>query len=523
MHEDKKTQINHQPQEKPILKHFSESNPHQLTLLTLLSIIFVIAGYVWFISFGFWTTWRNTTSYYDQLATAFTHGSLALEKPVDPALLSLKNPYDPKERKEIAYPLDFSLYKGKYYLYFGPIPALLLAIFKFFGVGRVGDHLITFIFVSGISIFLSLLIIEIRKQFFPNIPVWIIPICIIFSGLISPLPWVLTEARVYEVANTGGQFFLIAGLYFNFRALTEKSASPSRFLIGSTLWAFALGTRPNQVLSVGFLTIMLILPAINSYLKTKQASKIIYLIASLGLPLAIVATALGWYNWARFNSVFETGYIYQLTSIYHEGNSNDLFSSLYVLPNLYEYFAAPPKILNIFPFFKPIRGRGNLLFPFLNLPKIYYTRATTGIIYSTPFIFFAIISALLLFFPKLELRKQESSAANYLLRWLSTSLWGLFLFGLAPFALYHWVEARFFIDFSPPLVILSIIGFWSGYSFLSRWPIVRNIYTTAGTILMIVSVVVSSLLVFAMRAEIYQGWNPNLWNQLSSLLSMFSR
>lgn len=524
MIQSRSKKINNWLKENFFVKFFSAANPHQLALLTAISIIVVIAGYTWFISYGFWTTWRNTTNYYDQLATAFTHGSLALEKPVDPALLLLANPYDPKERKGMAYPLDFSLYKGKYYLYFGPAPALLLAIFKLFGVGRVGDHLLTFIFISGICLFQSLLLIEIRKQFFSLIPIWIVPICIIFSGLIYPLPWILTEARVYEVASTSGQFFLITGLYFNFLALKKDSKLPGRFLISGILWALALGSRPSQALSVGFLSIIIMLLIIIAYLKTNLASKAICSIASLGLPLVIGAAAIGWYNWARFSSFFETGYLYQLTSSYHQEYAGQIFSPLYILPNLYDYFAAPPKILNVFPFFKPIRGKGDLLFPFLDLPKIYYTRATTGIIYSIPFIFFAVISALSILFPKTILKNQATpNTDSPLFKWLLLALWGTFLCGLAPFASYYWVEGRFFMDFSPPLVLLSIIGFWQGYGLLLRWPITRKIYAVGGSGLMIISVGICSLLVFAMRSEIYQGWHPELWNQLSNLLSIFSK
>ena len=67
------------------------------------------------------------------LATAFEHGSFSLEAKPNPALLALPDPYDPSARAGINYPKDFSLYKGRYYLYFGPVPALILAIFKRYG------------------------------------------------------------------------------------------------------------------------------------------------------------------------------------------------------------------------------------------------------------------------------------------------------------------------------------------------------------------------------------------------------
>src|SRR4051812_40608110 len=99
-----------------MLKQYSISKFRFIPLVTVSCILFVIACYIWFISFGLWTKWLNTTNFYDQLATSFQHGSLSLEKQPNPALLALPNPYNPNKRGGINFPLDFSLYKGKYYL-----------------------------------------------------------------------------------------------------------------------------------------------------------------------------------------------------------------------------------------------------------------------------------------------------------------------------------------------------------------------------------------------------------------------
>ena len=94
-----------------------------------LSILVVIIVYVWIISSGSWTS--SSTIDYAQLATAFQHGRLSLDSKPRPELLALPNPYNPSERHNIRYPKDFSLYHGKFYLYFGPVPALFLWVVKF--------------------------------------------------------------------------------------------------------------------------------------------------------------------------------------------------------------------------------------------------------------------------------------------------------------------------------------------------------------------------------------------------------
>ena len=506
--------------ESSVKRLFSTCGPDWIDLGIGFSLFLVIISYVWFVSFGLWTTWSHTTEYYDQLATAFTHGSLSVEKEVDPALLALANPYNPAEREGINYPLDFSLYNGKYYLYFGPAPALLLAFFKLLGIGLIGDQYLVFLFACGWFIFQSLLIVELRRQFFPDTPKWILPICILFGGLISPLPWMLTEGRFYEAASTSGQFFFLAGLYFNLRSLAKDSTLPGRFLIGSTLWAGSLASRLTQSLPIAFLTFLIALLAVVEYFKTRSNRKTIYAIASLGLPLAIGIALLGWYNWARFGSVLETGYSYQLSTPDLQRYGPKLFLPVYILPNAYEYLVAPPQVDAVFPFLHPIRARGDLRFPFLTLPKVYHTRAMTGILCSTPFIIFAGIALAAVLFPGMGMRDRGALGIDtHLLRWIVAGLAGAFLFGFAPIVTFFWVVTRYFSDFSPALLLLSITGFWLGYCLLVNRPALHRIYAAAGITMMIASIVSSNLLMFSIRAPLFQGENPLLWHQLTSFFS----
>src|SRR5882757_4094512 len=86
------------------------------------------------LGFYFWTAQAPTKayafgkddhSYYALLAKAFLAGQLSLPVEVPPELAAAKNPYEPAER---TYPVlhNASFYKGKYYIYFGPAPALVL-------------------------------------------------------------------------------------------------------------------------------------------------------------------------------------------------------------------------------------------------------------------------------------------------------------------------------------------------------------------------------------------------------------
>ncbi len=272
--------------EAHVFNHVPNLKSRWAFVFASLSILLVLIAYVWLISCGSWIQWPTTTTDYAQLASAFRHGTLSLETKPSPALLALHDPYDPGERHSLKYPLDFSLYNGKYYLYFGPAPALFLLLIRLLGFDSIGDQYLAFAFVSGILVFQSLLIIKIWKRFFKNIPAWIIPLCILFCGLIAPIPWILTFARVYEAASTGGQFFFLAGFYFLVTALDRESISVGRFLVSGILWALAIGSRLTLILPIGFLVFMLVFWTFRICSQTK--------------PFSIAVRPFNFFNFANY-------------------------------------------------------------------------------------------------------------------------------------------------------------------------------------------------------------------------------
>jgi hypothetical protein len=503
----------------------SPIKPHQPIILASLSTLLVIFVYVWFISFGLGTDWpavSNYEGYYDQLAIAFRNGHLSLDIQPSPAVLALHNPYDPAARQSnnVVYPIDFSLYKGKYYLYFGPVPALLLMVAKLLGVGTTYDLYFVFAFASGMLIFQSLLIIKLWGLYFQNVPSWAIPLCILFCGLISPIPWILTDARVYEAASAGGQFFFLAGLYFAVNALERSSIPIGDYLIAGILWTLAIGTRLTQIIPVGFMVVMVVFWIVRAYFRSKPSSKPLYSLVFLCLPLALGLAILGWYNWARFNSVFETGFYYELAGPFLQKYSRVLFSPLYLFPNLFNYLVMRPKIGMTFPFIQSASGYGDIKFSFINLPAIYHEGGITGVLFSTPFAIFAAIPVLSPLLRRKETEDQVDAVhGTDLFKWVIISLLGSFLFGFAPIVLYFFVETRFVADFISALILLSIAGFWQGYGSLRHKIMISKLYVVLGIILMATSVIISVLLALSAHAEQFQQFNPMLWDHLVSLFS----
>jgi len=167
-------------------------------------------------------------------------------------------------------------------------------------------------------------------------------ICIPLIGLINPFLYMLVTARIYEAAITAGQFFFMGGLYFAVMAFDKPLVSLSRLGLAGLFWASAIASRMILSLPVGFYGTHDTILDNNNFPKNRDPSNNTGTI-SFVLPFALGIACLGWYNHARFGSVFETGINYQLTATNLQKNHNDLFTLANVPQNLYNYLINPPK------------------------------------------------------------------------------------------------------------------------------------------------------------------------------------
>jgi hypothetical protein len=97
---------------------------------------------------------------------------------------------------------------------------------------------------------------------------------------------------------------------------------------------------------------------------------------ALVTPLVLGAVGLGWYNWMRFGSMLETGLRYQMNTVdaalVMQEHRFELFSPLYVIQNVWNYFLAPPYVRPVFPFLTPIRGLRESIVAGIQIPHIYF-------------------------------------------------------------------------------------------------------------------------------------------------------
>jgi hypothetical protein len=468
-------------------------------LFMIPSLLGIILFYAWLSSAGSGNHPGTTTYYYDDLAEAFLDGHLYLLIQPDPHLLAMDNPYNLSARTELTRmgvetPTDLSFYRGKFYLYWGPVPALLLASIRLFSSQQpIGDFFLAFVFGVGILLAQSFLLLILWDGYFRTLPKWTLYLSIFLSGLswaAGLLRYEHDHARVYEAAIAGGQFFLISGLLMAFTALTRPSISNWRLVLSGLLWALAIGSRHILVVPLGLIIILTAFWLLR--IKTDFVTKIAQLL-SLGLLLILGGGSLGWYNWVRFGSISETGFSYALAGVDLQEHSSELFSVSYIIQNLYNYLLNPPHFMSAFPFVSMLKGSKNLTLPFYTGPEFYYAQPMTGLLYLFPFAVFAVVPLIVLL-SKLFKGNSTKDNNHRLLSWIALNLSSSFFVTFSLLMIFFWAGIRYMGDFLPGLSILSVLGFWQGYQFTIHKSLTKNLYTLSGSILAGVSIFVSTLL-----------------------------
>jgi hypothetical protein len=415
----------------------------------------------------------------------------------------MDNPYDPLARAEmekhnILTPVDFSFYKGKFYLYWGPVPGILLAAIQFFlHLPPVDDSFLAFVFGIGIFFAQSMLILTIWDCCFYTLPKRILYVSIFLAGLSWPIALLRSyngPARIYQAAIAGGQFFLISGLLMAFTAIAKPTVSPWRLALAGLLWVLAIGSRHLLVVPIFFICIITTLWITRADVGlVAKATKV----APLSLPLIVGGVALGWYNWARFGSITETGLSYALAGVNIHKHSTELFSASNTIQNLYNYLFNAPGFTSVFPFVWMLQRSKNITLPLYSSPQYYYAEPMTGLLYLFPFGVFAFIPLIrllsYLFKGNLETHSLESREHG-LITWVSLNLiiscFTAFLFIM----FYFWAGMRHLGDFLPLLTILSLMGFWHGYRFSAHKSLINTMYILFGMILASISIIMGSLL-----------------------------
>jgi len=422
--------------------------------ITLSSIIFGI--------FLFWTTTSSNApailtnkpvDYYNLLTEAFLHGQTSILKAPDPKLLSLANPYDPIANSQ--YRLhDLSLYNKKYYLYFGATPVITLLLPYALLTGTyLPINIACVLFVLLGYIFSCLTFLLLIKNTCKNINISYVLLYFLVFAFAIQSPILLRWANIYELAIVSGYAYSMIGLYCCVYYITSDNFNVYHLALGSLCYGLSIGCRPNLVFPSLVILIgvygFLILRHKNIYgSNDKYWIKVFFYKEGLAaaLPLCICILILLKYNKIRFNSYFEFGQHYILA-----GPANKQIELGYAfhlkgaIETLKYYLVEPISFVRQFPFVTSnIRNLELSAKAFTS--RDFQVEPIFGILYTAPIFILGLI------FPIINHKIFKfGKPLNIFL----TSIYLSSIVTCILIASLGWVTARYSVDFTPCLLLLS--------------------------------------------------------------------
>jgi hypothetical protein len=288
---------------------------------------------------------------YGMLTEAFAAGQIHL-KPAPPAeLVALPDPYDPTANAR--YRLhDATYFRGKYYLYFGASPSLVLFLpwNLVFGSYLSEEFAVAFFAFIGFMATVALLL-RLRRWHFPALPFFWLALGILAAGLGNMTGLLVQWPDFYKVPISCGVGFLMISFWAIHHALVSARWSAGWLVVASSAFGIAMGARPNYVLA-GFLVF---LPTLCWLVASRRGTSKVcswrtgrLFCAAFG-PLGVVGLSMLAYNHLRFGSPFEFGVKYQLAG-QSMLNTPVLDFSVFG-ENIRHYFFDTARFSPYFPFF----------------------------------------------------------------------------------------------------------------------------------------------------------------------------
>lgn len=313
---------------------------------------------------------------YQELVEVMAEGHFYLDTEPSEELVSTDNPYDTiyLQANGIDYLADYAYYDGKYYVYFGVVPELLLYLPFYMLTGHhLPNYMAVFLFYCGFILSVFALFREVIKRWFVHTPHFIyLTVCTLTVSCGNYL-FMIARPDLYDTPIIAANMFTVCGLWLWIKGKYSESIKARRicYFLGSLSMALVAGCRP-QMLLFSFLAIPLFWEEIKKVLP-KDA-------VAFCLPYLLVAAGIMYYNAARFGSVLDFGATYSLTS-------NDMtkrtFNLHQTLLGIWHYFLRPPVIESYFPFLQGIQITSGSYMGKLNAEYTY-----GGILASNVFLWF---------------------------------------------------------------------------------------------------------------------------------------
>lgn len=396
----------------------------------------------------------GSANYYHLLVDGLREGHLYLKADVHPGLLSS----DASVRAQAPYLLDASLFHGRYYLYFGVVPAVLL--FLPFAL-VTGYHLATNTAVLAMValgfLFYVALFAEARRRYFAALALWIDAIGLLFLGLALPLPALLMSSRMYEVAIASGYLCMAVTWWSLFRAV-HSATGPARWLaVSSIALGLAVGCRPNYIFAMPALLVAAWWRAYHpreSEIPYAPRRSFFRLFTAAAVPAAVVGLLLMSYNYGRFHNPFEFGFRYQLSELVFR--HFPLAKASFFWPNLKWYYLTPPIVSPYFPYFLPLNATP--------LPPSYY--GYEPIHGQWPILLPTLLAAVGLVGIHRSVRRLPPTFI-----WFLGLVGGVFVALFLGMAFFGFRADRYVVDFQGTLVLAVVLlgGYGAAHAWLAGW------------------------------------------------------
>ena len=320
---------------------------------------------------------RFPVKQYEDMGAQLLKGKLYLDYNVDPKLMKMENPYDPRERraKRISYHEDSVFYNGKYYMYFGVVPAAVLFAPYQFVTGK------PLLWYQGTQVFAALAIIGIFSLFSLIVKIFSarIPLSLYTAAALAFSVQCIHRTApnpvIYTTSIVAGVCFEVWSIYFFLRAGWHQNETlRSRILyltLGSLCGSLVFGCRPPIGL-VSVLVIPVLIRMKDSFCSSRAENVKVF--SAVLLPYMIVGSLLAIYNYVRFGNIIEFGLSYQLLG-WDQTDYYDFFKRFSVAREMNAaaaHLLAPPKVGSHFPFIS--FGGAFLLFPALLLAFLLLDR-----------------------------------------------------------------------------------------------------------------------------------------------------
>jgi hypothetical protein len=315
-------------------------------------VFFLIPLLIWLVYTGVLIDGRfrvfpNFCNYFKDLSLSFLAGRLDVDLP----------------QGSTAH--DLIYFKGKYYLYWPPVPAVVYIPFTLLFGRKTPDSLINTT-LGALNVFLLMILLSLfSRKYRLQLSNTAIVFLAIFWGLGTVHFYMSMAGSVWYVGQVMAQSFLMLSVI----CMLAADSALILFLSG-LFYALAVYTRNTLVFSIFLLFAVYITSGKKSFIK----DAVIFLAPFIVFSLANLA-----YNQARFGSIFDNGLRYHLMHKYFAANFEKYgcLSLHYVPGNFVREVIMPPPLSGVFPFFKfDPQGFGFLIaspaFILIFAPLFYY-------------------------------------------------------------------------------------------------------------------------------------------------------